>query len=41
MTLTEIGKKLKMSREWARKIEVKALERLRKFMAREYEVRTM
>ncbi len=41
MTLHEIGKKLKMSREWARKVELKALEKLRKFMGREYEVRDM
>lgn len=38
-TLRLLGKKLGMSREWVRKLEIRALERLKKFMGREFEVR--
>lgn len=38
-TLRSLGKRLHMSREWVRKLEIRALDRLKKFLGREFEVR--
>lgn len=39
MTLRDVGKTLKISREWVRKLEIRALDRMRKFLSREYNIR--
>ena len=39
MTFRDLAKKLKISREWVRKLEIRALERMRRYLAREYDIR--
>ena len=39
MTLRDLAKKLKISREWVRKLESRALDRIRKYLAREHDIR--
>lgn len=41
MTFRDLAKKLKISREWVRKLEIRALERMKKYLAREHNVRDM
>ena len=39
MTFRDLAKKLKISREWVRKLEIRALDRMRKYLAREHDIR--
>ncbi len=39
MTFRDLAKKLKISREWVRKLEIRALERMKKYLAREHDIR--
>lgn len=39
MTFRDLAKKLKISREWVRKLEIRALERMKRYLAREYDIR--
>jgi len=39
MTFRDLAKKLKISREWVRKLEIRALDRMKKYLAREHDVR--
>jgi RNA polymerase sigma-32 factor len=39
MTFRDLAKKLKISREWVRKLEIRALERMKRYLARECNIR--
>jgi len=39
MTFRDLSKKMKISREWVRKLEVRALDRMKKYLAREHDIR--
>ena len=39
MTFRDLSKKLKISREWVRRLEIRALDRMRKYLAREHDIR--
>lgn len=39
MTFRDLAKKLKISREWVRKLELRALDRMKKYLAREHDIR--
>jgi len=39
MTFRDLSKKMKISREWVRKLEIRALDRMKKYLAREHDIR--
>jgi RNA polymerase sigma-32 factor len=39
-TLRDLAKEMKISREWVRKLEIKALDRIRKRLATQYDIRS-
>tara|TARA_Y100000034_G_C6895187_1_gene412565 strand:- start:1207 stop:2076 length:870 start_codon:yes stop_codon:yes gene_type:complete len=40
-TLRDLGKEMKISREWVRKLEIKALDRMQKRLASQFDIRNM